>query len=245
MQDNEKHKIDDVFQKSMSRLSEEKPSASGWNNLKKVLQKEGIIFSESKNRKGLLWLSVFFAILLGAGSIAYYITNKSDTKTNINEMPKENIATEKIEDEKRKNENSNTHPVVLKEEKTNEDEDKIITNNVKENKTTPATNEASMNKNKKMNVKQAIGESSMLSRYIIRIATFGGQVNDPELNVIPNLKSEYFPKDNVTIFYTGGYKNKEEAIKGMEKIKIEFNLRIDPNDAVSQKNLEDAYKLFE
>lgn len=243
MQDKDQHIIDDIFRKSMTQLSEEKPSLSGWESMKKEMRKEGIQIEEEKKGNRFLWLSIFVGSLLGVGAIvSFYISNDSNTNVALtaNEATlkegKENLILKKL--------NIDVKSDVLDNGKKEEENDNIK-NELTEDKKTLATNVSNTKQNKKINENPEIGKSSILSRYSIRIATFGGQVNDPELNAIPNLKSEYFPNDDVTIFYTGGYKNKEDAIIGMEKIKKEFNSRIDPNDAASQKNLKDAYILFE
>jgi hypothetical protein len=244
MSDKNTHSIDDIFSKGMNALPEEAPSLAGWEKLKAEMKKEGIKMEEEKKTNKVLWLSIFSSILIATGCFTYYYMGKNST---VEEPSKEIINAETKGNENAVNAitSSNTNAVNadnVEEEHNNTTE----TSSETETKSLPAKEtsavvaiakpEKDVAKNKK---------TSMLSVYSIRVASFSGKVEDPELNAIPNLKSEYNANEDATTFFIGGFKSKEEAITGMKRIQREFNSRIDPNDAASQKNLKDAYILFE
>lgn len=132
MQDNEKHNIDELFRKGMTQLPEEKPSASGWDSLKKEMGKEGLKIEAGKQGINFFKLSVFSGIVLGVGALAYYyFADHSDSKNNSVAITNEITVTETKEKEniETQTENSNEEVAVSNENKTEENNAQTIEDN--------------------------------------------------------------------------------------------------------------------
>lgn len=158
MQDNEKHNIDELFRKGMTRLPEEKPSLSGWDNLKKEMGKEGLKMEVLKKGNTFFNLSVFSGIVLGAGALAYYFfTNDSNTKNNsittFTEIAKtETTLTEKI------NTDNNTEKTSVSNE-----------NEIAKNTISSTSNEAMIAETEEqIEVKSEVEKAEVLNAEIIK-----------------------------------------------------------------------------
>jgi hypothetical protein len=243
MQDKETHNIDNIFGRGMAQLSEETPSSLGWENLKKEMKKEGIKIVEEKKGHKLFWVALFSSLLIVSGASTYFFANHSANKGTIEEPATVALDSEAPKKEKLTTENTSAINEEIEKNVAKEITEKAPMIENKESSTKEAEKNITNTKPEKDKAKNK--NTSLLSVYSIRVASFSGKVDDAELNAIPNLKSEYNAGDDATTFYIGGFKSKEEAISGMKRIQKEFNSRIDPNDASSQKNLKDAYKLFE
>lgn len=116
MQDNEKHNIDELFRKGMTRLPEEKPSVSGWDNLKKEMGNQGLKMEARKQGLNFFNLSIFSGIVLGVGALAYYyFADHGDSKNNNVAITNEIAVVETKEKEETQTENINENIAVSNE----------------------------------------------------------------------------------------------------------------------------------
>lgn len=130
MQDNEKHNIDELFRKGMTRLPEEKPSLSGWDSLKKEMGKEGLKIEAGKQGINFFQLSVFSGIALGVGALAYYyFADHTNSKNNGVEITNEITVIETKVKVETQTENSNEEVAVSNENKIAENNTQTIKDN--------------------------------------------------------------------------------------------------------------------
>jgi Outer membrane protein beta-barrel domain len=80
MQDREKHKIDEIFRNGLADLTEEAPSVSGWNVIKKEIANEGLKLTAAAKYAKLLQLSIASAVLVTTGILTYLFIDKTSDK---------------------------------------------------------------------------------------------------------------------------------------------------------------------
>lgn len=130
MQDKKKHNIDELFRKGMTQLPEEKPSISGWDNLKKEMGKEGLKMEAGTKGINFFQLSVFSGIALGIGALAYYyFTDHTDLKNKSAAITNETAVVEMKEKEETQTENITEEVAVSNENKIEKNNAKTMENN--------------------------------------------------------------------------------------------------------------------